>query len=408
MRLQILNLNTVEILSDLYETRANIDYDGKPLWYDFLDRHFSELDIKIDILPFEEIDKTKPWIINATVKGWTWYDFAGDIISSFNKDIQHELINGSAYLLLNHEWESDTYKVIVALYKHLDKTRIPPNKIIYMSGGIDLVSIFDKFAQDHNILKSNQITNIYSPHCLNIFAFKKLQLEFFDYDRSVPKIKKYLFLNRVGRPHRIMMTSMLSYYDLLAHGYVSLGIDGNEVVIENIHNDRRIQEGFFKIKDKLPLIVDTDDFIKDQSGFCSLPIKYYQTSYFSLVSASVALDDQDPSRTTNEKELKPILAKQPFILLSKPNTLKHLRDMGFMTFDKWFDERYDNETDDLKRMDMIALEVKRLSLLTNDQWEIMISEMTPVLRHNYNRAVNYASERCYFIGDLKKFLYYVA
>ena len=407
MRLQILNLNTVEILSDLYETRANIDCDGKPLWYDFLDRHFSELDIKIDILPFGEIDKTKPWIVNATVKGWTWYDFAGDIISSFNKDIQHELINGSAHLLLNHEWESDTYRFIVSLYSKLDKTRIPPNKIIYMTGGIDLDSIFDKFAKEHDILKSNQITTIYSPHCLNIFAFNKFGLEFFNYDRNISKIKKYLFLNRFGRSHRIMMTSMLSYYNLLDYGYVSLGIGGSEITIENISKDNRVQEGFAKIKDRLPLIVDTDDFVKDQSGFNSLPIEYYQTSYFSLVSASVALNDQDPSRTTNEKELKPMLAKHPFILLSKPNTLKHLKDMGFMTFNKWFNESYDDEVDDLKRMNMIALEIKRLSQLPNDCWEIMISEMIPVLRHNYNRAVNYASERCYFIGDLKKFLYYV-
>ena len=408
MKLQILNLNTVEVLSDLYETRLNIDSDGKPLWHDFLDRHFSELDIKIEISSFDMIDKSKPWIINATVKGWTWYDFTGDIVSIFDDEIQKELIEGSAYLLLNHEWESDTYRFIVTLYRHLGNTRIPPDKIIYMTGGVDVDNIFDEFSKENKILKQDQITTIYSPHCLNIFAFKKFGVEFFDYDRSVPKLKKYLFLNRFGRSHRIMMTSMLSYYNLLDSGYVSLGVAANEVEIENIHQDSRIQEGFNKIKDKLPLIVDTADFVKDQSGFNSLPIEYYQTSYFSLVSASLALNDQDPSRTTNEKELKPILAKHPFLLLSKPNTLSHLKDMGFMTFDKWFDESYDKEADDLKRMDMIALEVQRLSLLTNDYWNNMISELTPVLNHNYNRAVNYASERCYFIGDLKKFLYYVA
>ena len=135
---------------------------------------------------------------------------------------------------------------------------------------------------------------------------------------------------------------------------------------------------------------------------------YYVNSYFSLVSATIALDTQDRSRSVTEKEFKTMLAQHPFLLLGRPYTLRHLKDMGFMTFDKWFDEAYDEEPDLLTRMTMLAMEVKRLVNTPNAKWEKMLSEMIPILRHNYNRVANYSSERCYFTGDLKKLLYYVA
>ena len=84
-----------------------------------------------------------------------------------------------------------------------------------------------------------------------------------------------------------------------------------------------------------------------------------------------------------------------------------MRSLGFMTFDKWFDESYDNELDDLMRINKVVLEVKRLSLLDEKEWDKMLVEMQPILLHNYNWVINYASERNYFLSDLKKLLYYV-
>jgi hypothetical protein len=140
----------------------------------------------------------------------------------------------------------------------------------------------------------------------------------------------------------------------------------------------------------------------------SLPIEYYQKSCFSLVSSTCALQYREKSVGFTEKEIKPILARHPFIIHNLTGALAHLKNMGFLTFERWFDESYDEETDDNKRLIKIVDEVKRLSELSFEQWDIMLEEMSPVLEHNYNRLVNYTTEHCYFNSDLKKLLYYVS
>jgi hypothetical protein len=82
--------------------------------------------------------------------------------------------------------------------------------------------------------------------------------------------------------------------------------------------------------------------------------------------------------------------------------------MGYLTFEPWFDESYDLETNDRKRLEKIIKEVARLSAISFEDWEVMLEEMQPVLEHNYNRMVNYNNEQCYFNSDLKKLLYYVS
>jgi hypothetical protein len=140
----------------------------------------------------------------------------------------------------------------------------------------------------------------------------------------------------------------------------------------------------------------------------SLPIEFYQKSCFSLVSSTFALEYNEKSVGFTEKEIKPILARHPFIIHNLAGVLAHLKNMGFLTFERWFDESYDKEVDDNKRLIKIIDEVKRLSNLSFEQWNIMLDEMTPVLEHNYNRLVNYTTEHCYFNSDLKKLLYYVS
>jgi hypothetical protein len=81
--------------------------------------------------------------------------------------------------------------------------------------------------------------------------------------------------------------------------------------------------------------------------------------------------------------------------------------MGFLTFGKWFDESYDEETDDFERMHKIVLEIKRLSELDDKTWNRMLSEMEPILLHNYNILVKYNVEHIFFNSNLKDLLYYV-
>lgn len=410
MKLQLLSSTKNKFLkdNDFFAYLFVNDYD-LPEFAAILQPNFSEIGINVDSLKYEDIDKSNPWLVGIKLLPWhlTNFNYETDILDYFSDEIKYELLNGSAYFLIDNSAESHTLRIFKWIHQFLKNTKLPANKIIYMSHSYKLDMHYNNFCLENNISSEDKISTIYSGFCFSNFI-SDYDLKFYQYNRTKPKSKIYLFLNRVDRVHRLMMVSMLSYYDLLRHGYVSLGSNPN---VNNLvlDTDIRLREGFEKIKHKFPLVLDTHDFENNiLVGMSTLPMEYYQDTYFSLVSSTHALSTQEKSTATNEKELKPILAKQPFIIWGRPYALESMRDMGFMTFSKWFDESYDTETDDIKRMEKIVLEIRRLTSLSSIQWEQILKEMEPVILHNYNRLTNYFYERYYFSSDLKKFLLWVA
>jgi hypothetical protein len=415
-QLQILDIRGIKVDRDLYNITA-INRGGDPYWVEFIEPHFNEINVDIKILPLDEIDKTKKWFINVDINAWHWPECTGDVFESFGETVIKELNDGNAYLILNHQCESFTESFFRILYQKLQSyPSIPYNKIVYMVGAADAHREYNKFVKDYNIEKSKQIDIIYAHHIYKRFKYDN-SLSFFNYDRTVKKEKKFLSLNRRWHDHRLLLVCSLAQQNLLEHGYVSLGVMPDEVLsasnqMDNIFRSRvdvnLFQEGFNKIKDQLPLQIDSVDLSINHFQSTSLPIEFYQKSYFSLVSSTCGFAAKEESVGFTEKEVKPIIAKHPFIIHNLPGVLKHLKNMGFLTFSPWFDESYDNELNDWERMNKIVKEVKRLSELSFDTWDRMLDEMEPVLEHNYNRMVNYTSEHCYFNSDLKNLLYYVS
>jgi hypothetical protein len=70
------------------------------------------------------------------------------------------------------------------------------------------------------------------------------------------------------------------------------------------------------------------------------------------------------------------------VLVGAPENLAYLRGYGFETFGQWLDESYDQETDNTRRLDKIAAEVRRISKMSVTALRDMLAEMTPVLEHN--------------------------
>jgi len=413
--LQILDIKSVTVNTDLFNVTA-INRDSDPYWVEFIKPHFDEIDIAIDILPLDNINKNKKWFINVDINGWNWPGHKTDIFESFGEVILNELNHGNAYVILNHQCESFTISFFNVLYEKLKMfPSIPYNKIVYMVAAADAEREYQDFVKTHKIPKEKQIDIIYAHHIYKRFKHENT-LSFFNYDRTVKKERKFLSLNRRWHDHRLLLVCGLAYNNLLGHGYVSLGVAPEELekatlTIEHLYSRNKlefIKSGFDKIKNSLPLQVDMVDLRINQFQTTSLPIEFYQKSCFSIVSSTFALQHKEKSVGFTEKEIKPILAKHPFIIHNLPGTLAHLKNMGFLTFERWIDESYDTELDDNLRLIKIIDEVKRLSELSFEQWDTMLDEMSPVLDHNYNRLVNYTTEHCYFNSDLKKLLYYVS
>jgi hypothetical protein len=95
----------------------------------------------------------------------------------------------------------------------------------------------------------------------------------------------------------------------------------------------------------------------------------------------------------SEKIYKPIVVKHPFIIVSTPNFLKELRNLGFKTFAPYIDESYDTEHNDKKRLDMIVDEVYRLSRFADEQWIEWQINVKDIVEYNYNVYKNMTDVR---------------
>jgi hypothetical protein len=84
-----------------------------------------------------------------------------------------------------------------------------------------------------------------------------------------------------------------------------------------------------------------------------------------------------------EKTFKAIALEMPFVLVAPAGSLAYLREYGFKTFDKIFDESYDQETDDLRRIERVTKLLKDLDSLTVLERQQIHRACLPIVQHNY-------------------------
>jgi uncharacterized protein YeeX (DUF496 family) len=98
-----------------------------------------------------------------------------------------------------------------------------------------------------------------------------------------------------------------------------------------------------------------------------------------------------PFANFSEKTLIAIRAQIPFIVVAPPKTLEYVKKFGFKTFDKWWDESYDQEQDHEKRMIKILNLIEYIDSKSLEELIEIRKEMKSVLKHNYkvNQKIQY-------------------
>ena len=103
----------------------------------------------------------------------------------------------------------------------------------------------------------------------------------------------------------------------------------------------------------------------------------------------------------SEKTARPLATKTPFLLFGAKHTLKHLRQIGFQTFDKFWSESYDGAEGAL-RCQMMSAVIENISKMPVDRLKYLYNRMLPVLEHNYklyNSIDADVVKKCFGIGD---------
>jgi len=93
----------------------------------------------------------------------------------------------------------------------------------------------------------------------------------------------------------------------------------------------------------------------------------------------------------------PIYLKKPFFIFGGYGSLDALKNYGFKTFDKIFDESYQYELHLYTKVDMIVNQLIELNKKSKSEIKSMIDSVQDILNHNQKLLVSNAKDNANLI-----------
>ena len=170
--------------------------------------------------------------------------------------------------------------------------------------------------------------------------------------------KHYMALCRIDKLERRIFMSNLWKNGLDKRGYFSYCQE--QLDQHNDYSGIDLYDEFLAEQDQLgkefikagPFYVDSLTS-EQRNDYSVLSDDMYQDSYFNFVLESFINIDGSGGQSMTEKTFKPILYCQPFICVAEHHHLKHLRELGYHTFDNIIDESYDDIENTQERFEAV-------------------------------------------------------
>lgn len=188
-----------------------------------------------------------------------------------------------------------------------------------------------------------------------IYMYRKHKDTNFQFDHSSKKYD-FLYLNKMPRPHRKKLYERLQQTDLLSNS------------LYTYWPQKKLPTEY-----ELPWAKDYPQYGMDQDIY----EKPYNHTKFSLISET---NDNNFEIFMTEKIWKPIIAGHVFIIHGNHLYLQKLKELGFKTFNHYFDESYDLESDKTKRIEKI---IQSCVTLKNCDWKDLYLQTKSLREHNY-------------------------
>ena len=211
-----------------------------------------------------------------------------------------------------------------------------------------------------------------------------------NYNKSIVKHYNYDFIsfNRIindDRSYRIYFVSLLKEQGLLEKGLVSFNVTDNlfddwqdETADPNSKLSANAKQHIeHHLTDISKLIIDKPEL----PGSASADIPRGNDAFWHIVTETVFYYDK---LHLTEKVFKPIVSKQPFMLLAAPGNLAYLKSYGFKTFDSIIDETYDTIQDNDRRTEAVVEQLHWYCNLTLGEKTDIIKQLEPIIQHNFD------------------------
>jgi hypothetical protein len=311
-----------------------------------------------------------------------------------------------SYVLEGHFGSTDTH--YIWLSKLSKKYGFTKENIIILNGNL-LSNQIQKELIDKDVIEDNFTVYPFSWFSYHTFFHHggwKLNTDvktlayksFFSYlnkNRLYEKKFHFLSFNRLSKIHRQCIFGELKTNPIFENKYiVSLGniqtlrTDSSATFVKMInreiredykHNKNKLIEFFQNYDQNIHYTYDCDDFENNKAEV--LNEDAHSKTFVNIVNESLTNEN---CVFFSEKIFKPIFMCQPFILFGNPYSLKKLKEIGYQTFDKWWDESYDLETDFTRRLEKIVDVMIEISSWDSHKLYEVTNEMEDVLFHNFN------------------------
>ena len=227
-----------------------------------------------------------------------------------------------------------------------------------------------------------------------------------NYDKTIVKQYKYDFIsmNRIinnDRSYRIYFVSLLKEQGLLEKGLVSFNVTDNlfddwqEEVADK--NTKLSESAKLHIEQHLTnisrLIIDQAEVHGSASaniprtipGFWPMNDQPNADALWHVVTETVFYYDK---LHLTEKIFKPIVSKQPFMLLAAPGNLAYLKSYGFKTFEGIIDESYDQIQDNDERTKAVVKQLAWYCGLSDAEKHDIQEKLAPIVEYNFEWFYN--------------------
>lgn len=252
-----------------------------------------------------------------------------------------------------------------------DEINIPHRNVVYLTGNLEA----DKVASQQGIKINVEPVSIFEDWI--VYHLREKPINF------IPQEKQYLYtsLNRRPRGHRLRLINRLKQAGLLDIGQVSYWFDNENSTFESEYLQARLRHyttedtfEYFRAHPCRRLDVDGD-----VNPAQTVNLDIHESTFLHLNTETLT---HEGGMFFTEKTWKPIVLGQPFMLLGNRHMLKELRNLGYLTFDNWWDESYDDYEREEDRITGITQVLQELNKKPVTELIKMREEMSDVLQHN--------------------------
>ncbi len=226
----------------------------------------------------------------------------------------------------------------------------------------------------------------------DIEKYEKNYIKYIEQNRLIKKTNHLLCFNGIPRLNRLLIFGELNtnpklknkYITSLRNTFTDNEFQFYEDVLENTDNQDILSfyknynslNNYFYDKKEWGNIINWGAYLNESA---------HMESFVNIITETLW---DDSSIFFTEKTYKPIYMCQPFIIFGNPHSLKKLKEYGFKTFDRWWDESYDDEIDLNIRLKKITKVLEEITSWDFDKCQQIIIEMEETLIHNFKIIIN--------------------